>query len=286
VSIADGSTATVVNPAVVPVVDSVVAGVIVAGSGDVGALEPTVVEACSVAPPPPAHAASTSNAASAVVPRRTLTHAMLRRTLGSMAPTATPRGRAAVEAALIDATAELLAERGAARVSVRDIADRAGVNKGQIHHYFGGKQALVEAAFRKMATDHFRNAHARAGGGFPVPLTLGLDSGYLQALTRLVLDGELDIVGLEFDEGISVPRAVIERLANQAGLAEPSLEHQVDVAATMALEMGWAVFAPFILRAVHADDDTTSAAIVDGVRRRVRSAGKAPRGSGDAPAVP
>ncbi len=243
----------------------------------------------AVVPPevPSVQDAATATATAAIdTNRRTLTHAMLRRTLGPMAPTATPRGRAAVEAALIDATAELLAERGAARVSVRDIADRAGVNKGQIHHYFGGKQALVEAAFRKMATDHFRNAHARAGGGFPVPLTLGLDSGYLQALTRLVLDGELDIVGLEFDEGISVPRAVIERLANQAGLAEPSLEHQVDVAATMALEMGWAVFAPFILRAVHADDDTTSAAIVDGVRRRVRSAGKAPRGSVDAPAVP
>jgi AcrR family transcriptional regulator len=203
-----------------------------------------------------------------------------------MAPSSTPRGRAAVEAALIDAAAELLAERGAARVSVRDIAERAGVNKGQIHHYFGGKQALVEAAFRKVATEHFHNAHARAGGGFPVPLTLGLDSGYLQALTRLVLDGELDIVGLEFDEGISVPRVVIDRLAHQDGVDEPTLEHQIDVATTMALEMGWAVFAPFILRAVRVADDTTSAAVVDGVRRRVRSAGKAPRSSGDAPAMP
>lgn len=166
-------------------------------------------------------------------------------------------------------------------MSVRDIAERAGVNKGQIHHYFGGKQALVEAAFRKVATEHFRNAHARAGGGFPVPLTLGLDSGYLQALTRLVLDGELDIAALEFDEGISVPRVVIDRLATRAGVDAPSLEHQVDVAAAMALEMGWAVFAPFILRAVRADDEATSNAIVDGLRHRARSTGRARRSAAD-----
>ena len=57
-----------------------------------------------------------------------------------------PVGRDAVRSALIRATTELILERGVS-VSVRDIAERAGVNHGLVHTYFGSKDALLTEAF-------------------------------------------------------------------------------------------------------------------------------------------
>lgn len=179
------------------------------------------------------------------------------------------RGRTAVETALIEAAADLLAEVGPARVSVRDIADRAGVNKGQIHHYFGGKQGLIEAAFRHVATEHFENARERSGDRLPVPLTLGLDQRYLQSVVRIVLDGDLDTARLEFDEGISVPRSVMDRLTEKAGRDQPTDKLQAEIATVMAMELGWAAFAPFIQMAVGADDPAAVDRIADQLRRQV-----------------
>lgn len=160
------------------------------------------------------------------------------------------RNRQAAEAALIEATARLLAIRGPERVSLRDIADEAGVNKGLIHHYFGGKRPLVEAAVRKLAEEHVANATARSGGPLPAPLTLGLDEQYWQVISRLVLEGDLELAGLEFDEEISVPRRAFDVLASEHG---DSIDLKAGVAASMALELGWTAFKPFVARAVRAE---------------------------------
>ena len=61
-----------------------------------------------------------------------------------------PHGQRETVAALIDAAIALLAERGPAAVSVRDIATRAGVNHGLVHRHFGSKQALVRAKQQRM----------------------------------------------------------------------------------------------------------------------------------------
>jgi AcrR family transcriptional regulator len=62
------------------------------------------------------------------------------------------RGPAAVRASLIAAASELFAARGTASVSVREIADRAGVNHGLIHHYFHSKQGLIDATLEDLGT--------------------------------------------------------------------------------------------------------------------------------------
>ncbi len=187
-----------------------------------------------------------------------------------MASEASGRGREAVIAALIDATAALLAEEGPARISLRGIADRAGVNKGQIHHYFGSKQALIEATVRQLATEHYENATERAGGPTPVPLTLGLDARYWQAIVRLVLDGDLDTAGLEFDEGISVPQRALHEAAKQLADGD-SLELKASVAEAMATELGWAAFREFILRAVQVDDRAETEEIEEMLRASLRT---------------
>jgi AcrR family transcriptional regulator len=60
------------------------------------------------------------------------------------------QGADAVRDALIEAAERLCAERSPARVSVRDIAAEAGVNHGQVHHYFGSKEGLIARTLERI----------------------------------------------------------------------------------------------------------------------------------------
>ena len=69
-------------------------------------------------------------------------------------PDATPRrgpGRpagastGAVREALLVAARALMAERGLPRVTVREVAERAGVQPALVNYYFGGKDGLLQA---------------------------------------------------------------------------------------------------------------------------------------------
>ncbi len=62
---------------------------------------------------------------------------------------------------LVGATIEAIAKYGFAEASVVRIAEIAGISAGQIHHYFGGKDGLLEAAMRSILTD-MRSASAQA----------------------------------------------------------------------------------------------------------------------------
>jgi AcrR family transcriptional regulator len=52
--------------------------------------------------------------------------------------------RATSEAALLSAAAELIAERGIERTSLRSIGDRAGVSRAMPAYHFGSKDALID----------------------------------------------------------------------------------------------------------------------------------------------
>lgn len=58
---------------------------------------------------------------------------------------------------LIDATIASIHAKGFGDTTVKQISAEAGVSAGIIHHYFGGKNELLEATMRKLLTD-LRNA--------------------------------------------------------------------------------------------------------------------------------
>ena len=64
------------------------------------------------------------------------------------------RARATSEEKLINAAADLLGKVGPRAMSVRAIADRAGVNHGLVHHYFEGKEGLLRAAMTRLVHEH------------------------------------------------------------------------------------------------------------------------------------
>ena len=67
------------------------------------------------------------------------------------------RGRKNVEKRLIDSAAYLVGSVGPNQLTIRDVADHAGVNHAQIHHYFGGKQGLLIATYKNLLLSTFNN---------------------------------------------------------------------------------------------------------------------------------
>jgi AcrR family transcriptional regulator len=64
--------------------------------------------------------------------------------LSVSSPAATQRGRETRDR-IIRATAELVAERGAAGTTLDDVQAATGASKSQLYHYFGDKHGLIEA---------------------------------------------------------------------------------------------------------------------------------------------
>ena len=76
--------------------------------------------------------------------------------LGPMAKTARRRGRRpdpAVGQAAIDATLELLAERGYAALRVADVASRAGIGLGALYRRWPTKREMVSSSLRALGAE-------------------------------------------------------------------------------------------------------------------------------------
>lgn len=176
--------------------------------------------------------------------------------------TGVARGREAAEHKLLAAAIDLLAEVGPRQMSVRMVAERAGVNHGLVHHYFGGKDGLLASAMRRLVAEH--HAYARdhvIDGAVPEPMMLGGDQRYVRAVVRCVLDGEMALARTELDEDVSVPRQAMRHV----GVADDETpEAKARFLLAMAAEMGWAVLEPFLFLvadiAPNEEDDVRSAA--------------------------
>lgn len=177
------------------------------------------------------------------------------------------RNRVDAEERLISAAADLLGEVGPQALSVRAVADRAGVNHGLIHHYFGGKSGLLQAAMTRLVQEHAVYA-MECSNGNPVPAALALtnDQRYLRAVVRSVLDGEMELALTELSAGVSVPRGALQHATAVRHLDEPDIATKAQVAAGMAMEMGWAALEPFLFAVVDVSTDGEKEAIRERVR--------------------
>lgn len=176
------------------------------------------------------------------------------------------RGPDAVKAALIDAAAEALSAAGPSSVSVRAVARAANVNHGQVHHYFGGKRALLRAAMQKLATEHFEFMMGQTGeSNAPPPLLLAEDRGYWRAVCQCVMEGDLDLVRTEFEEGVSVPQTLMKRWSKDMGVDPDDLDFKASFAMLVCLQLGWVSLENFLASVVEVDD-----ADRDALRSRVK----------------
>ena len=138
---------------------------------------------------------------------------------------------------LIRSAAELVGSIGPNQLSIRDIADHAGVNHAQIHHYFGGKQGLLESTYKQLAFEHMeqlerRNVNPDNLGEEPLS---DITDNYFRAIIRAVLDDKMDLVRIQVDAGYSMSRKTLAELTKLSGLKKPTAEIKAAVALVMAL---------------------------------------------------
>jgi AcrR family transcriptional regulator len=152
-------------------------------------------------------------------------------------------GRDEVAAAVLEAAAELFAERGPTATSIRDVAARSKVNHGLVFRHFGTKDRLVGAVLDHLAGTITDLRHAGAA-----PAEIEQAAGrHSRVMARALLDG--------------YPAGQLQTsFPNLADLLEqirPSFDDDTSArlaaANVVALQLGWQLFQPFLCTALGLD---------------------------------
>jgi AcrR family transcriptional regulator len=127
-------------------------------------------------------------------------------------------------------------------VTVREIAERAGVNHGLVHHYFGSKPALLAAVLDRLASETADDI-ARWDGGDSLFTPGGANDRHARIAAHLLLDAQ-DPATVQ----TTFPAlfAVVDHLRGRGMADVAARERAVQVS---ALVLGWQLFEPFLTTA-------------------------------------
>lgn len=157
----------------------------------------------------------------------------------------------------MSSAAELFEELGPHAVSVRAIAERAGVNHGLVHHYFGSKAGLVQAVLERLA-DESAAAIRERGVDAVIDPADGRVRRHVRVLTRVVLDDAAP-------EGYQARFPIVAYLS---GIGRETLGMDDKTAAlrasqAVALMVGWLILEPWLLASAGLGPDQLEAARAD-----------------------
>jgi AcrR family transcriptional regulator len=162
-----------------------------------------------------------------------------------------PEGRDQVVAALLKAAERLVAERGPAHVTLREVAGEADVNLGLVHRHIGSKDDLLQAVLERVVADGSARTATRSDwedAVRPIFAPSPVLYDYAHLLAWLLLEG-LD------------PSSLAERLPTSdalVGLAAEAFDTddhdaRVAVLALLSIAFGWHLFGPFLTAALGLD---------------------------------
>lgn len=163
------------------------------------------------------------------------------------------RGRESAVEALVEAARALFAERGPDAVSLRDIARRAGVNHGLIHHYIGSRDDLLRLVFDRSTEQARQQVEGADDVGTALRALRSLGEGssdYSRLLAWALLEGHDPA---EFHGRSAALDAVV-----RAG-REDSHELRVALAMAMVQTLGWKLFGRYALVAAGLGDEDPEA---------------------------
>lgn len=155
-----------------------------------------------------------------------------------------PLGRDEVVAAVLEAAADLFAERGPAATSIRDIAKRSSVNHGLIHRHFGSKDNLVGAVL-----DHLGQQ-----------LALLLADSADGAVIGAAVDRQLRVLAHTSLDGYPIGELQSRFPAMEVLLDSVRPRHSTELGArlaaahTIALQLGWCLFDGFLRASTGLED--------------------------------
>jgi TetR/AcrR family transcriptional regulator, repressor for neighboring sulfatase len=187
------------------------------------------------------------------------------------------RGRDSAVEALVEAARALFAERGPDAVSLRDIARRAGVNHGLIHHYIGSRDDLLRLVFDRSTDQARRQVEAAGDVAAALQALRSLGEGstdYSRLLAWALLEGHDPA---EFHGRSAALDAVV-----QAG-GDDSRELRLALAMATVQTLGWKLFGRYALVAAGLDSEDPEAVRRDAealVDRLVAEATGSPSGAG------
>jgi AcrR family transcriptional regulator len=151
-----------------------------------------------------------------------------------------PVGRDEVVAAILEAAADLFAERGPAATSIRDIAARSKVNHGLVFRHLGSKEKVVGAVLNHLG----QYLTALVDSGAPAEeLDAALDR-QTRVMVRVLLDG---YPAGELQTTFPNIERLLERVRPSYG---DELQARLAVANAVALQLGWRFLAPFLRSAL------------------------------------
>ncbi len=183
------------------------------------------------------------------------------------------RGRETTTAAILDAAEELFSADGFDAVTVRAIAERAGVSHALVHRYLGSKTDVFRAILSR--NQGVILAAAPDNPDLLVTTNLIMREGltHHRRYVRLLVDTALH--GLPYEQTTG-RFAAVERLVELAERAAAStsprersdedLEPRFLIASIVALFLGWGAMESWIVPAVGLDD-MDEAEVIDGLER-------------------
>ena len=187
-----------------------------------------------------------------------------------------PRRREVTVAAIMDAAEELFSTFGFSAVTVRAIAERAGVSDALVHRYVGSKAEI----YRAVLVREEESILAAAPDDPDLLDSAGLM--FRQAVTtqrryvRLIAHSALHDLSYERSSGRFAATERLVELAEAAVAAasaeeraEKDLDPRLAVAAAVALLLGW-VAAESWVRPAAGIQDMDEAEVIDGLERIVR----------------
>jgi AcrR family transcriptional regulator len=167
------------------------------------------------------------------------------------------RGRAAAVEALVASAQRLIAERGPAGVTLREVADDAGVNFGLVYQYIGTKEQLLAEVYSRAAAGAAEQLRGAEHLDDAIDLLMRRGDGTVARLIAWAALEQRDGPGSADLFGSSPALAALAELAEHdaaAGGAEmPHEQAQVLAALTMAIALGWRLFGPIAVSAADLD---------------------------------
>ena len=159
------------------------------------------------------------------------------------------KARQNVEKKLIESAAVLVGSIGPNQLTIRDIADHAGVNHAQIHHYYGGKDGLLTATYKLLAFEHIEQLQRRnVSVDNLIREPLGdITNNYFKAIIRAVLDNRMDLVRVQVDSNLSMSKKTLDQLVKLKNEKKPTAEMKAAIAIVMVVEFGLASMKPYIM---------------------------------------
>jgi AcrR family transcriptional regulator len=169
------------------------------------------------------------------------------------------KGREGAIEAIVGAARALFVERGPDAVSLRDVARRAGVNHGLIHHYIGTREDLLRLVFASSSQQARREVDGAEG---PVEAlralrrAAGNSDDYSRLLAWALLEGRDPA---EFHGRSPALDAIVRT-------GEDSRELRLALATAMVQTLGWKLFGSYALSAAGLDGED-----LDDVRREAEA---------------